>query len=34
VSMLLYNTIGSCERRHQVTKPASASDASALVAAK
>jgi methylenetetrahydrofolate dehydrogenase (NADP+) / methenyltetrahydrofolate cyclohydrolase len=34
VSMLLYNTIGSCERRHQVTKTASTSDASALVAAK
>ena len=34
VSMLLYNTIGSCERRHQVTKPASTSDTSALVAAK
>jgi len=34
VSMLLYNTIGSCERRRQVTKPASTSDASALVAAK
>jgi methylenetetrahydrofolate dehydrogenase (NADP+)/methenyltetrahydrofolate cyclohydrolase len=34
VSMLLYNTIGSCERRHQETKPASTSDASALVAAK
>jgi methylenetetrahydrofolate dehydrogenase (NADP+)/methenyltetrahydrofolate cyclohydrolase len=34
VSMLLYNTIGSCERRHQVTKPASASVTDALVAAK
>lgn len=34
VSMLLYNTIGSCERRHQVTKPASTSDTNTLVAAK
>jgi methylenetetrahydrofolate dehydrogenase (NADP+)/methenyltetrahydrofolate cyclohydrolase len=34
VSMLLYNTIGSCERHHQVMHQTSASSVSRLVAAK